>query len=149
MKRASINLIEFYRKVPNRNVPYILRNRVRGSILFKFGLWLCPVVGLVGGLLGIWQSVSSDPYVSPSLLGKLLCVGCVPAFIGSVILWTLPSVVNAQLVSDAKASDYLLCWHCGYNLRGLASPNCCPECGERYNHEELMDLWQRWCERDG
>ncbi len=116
-------------------------------MLFKLGVLLCPVMYSIVGPLAIWQALTSSSHVSARLLDTLFPVACVLAMIGGVILWRLPSIVKARLVSEAKASDYLLCWHCGYDLRGLSSPNKCPECGEQYNHKELMDLWRRWCER--
>lgn len=41
----------------------------------------------------------------------------------------------------ARASDDLLCWQCGYQLRGLTASGLCPECGNAFDHEKLKELW--------
>ncbi len=38
----------------------------------------------------------------------------------------------------------VICFECGYNLRGLPSTYACPECGARFTAEELQLAWSRW-----
>jgi hypothetical protein len=68
------------------------------------------------------------------------CVHCGTAFVESItaVPWTkaeilsLTSVENASIINPQTGvleSDSVLCSNCGYQLRGVAADDRCPECG--------------------
>ena len=42
------------------------------------------------------------------------------------------------------AADYEICFHCGYDLRGLPDHHRCPECGGEYLKAKVVEDWKRW-----
>ena len=50
---------------------------------------------------------------------------------------------SQQLVTSLHEAGFLLCWECGYDLRGTSEPRC-SECGAPFSRDELILKWKNW-----
>ena len=46
-----------------------------------------------------------------------------------------------------RDADNLLCWHCGYDLRGSLQQGVCPECGRPFERAALRYQWEHWIQK--
>jgi hypothetical protein len=70
-------------------------------------------------------------------------------FMAAAAVWTIWSVV--VVIWDARwrrrfrgvlaAAEGLMCFRCGYDLRGIGPVGACPECGEVFIDTALRERW--------
>lgn len=56
-------------------------------------------------------------------------------------VWATILILIFRVKRRAKARDYEMCKHCGYDLRQTPEPGPCPECGREFSLDELTKYW--------
>lgn len=116
-----------------RNIPPFLMSRVTwyviGTTVFSFGfavamIWLSRTQ--VGGK-------NYTGIVTGAILGYFL--------LSSWYVWWFVSSFSS--LRKRVIRNEIPCWHCGYDLTNSESEGVCPECGNRYTHQELNEKWAR------
>ena len=74
-------------------------------------------------------------------------------WISVVVAWAYPVIVlvmiivrrrtHKSVIASLREAEYLICWQCGYDLRGTDEPRC-PECGTEFSRDELIAKWKNW-----
>ena len=54
---------------------------------------------------------------------------------------------NGRFKRHLIEHSWLICFGCGYSLKGLPSHYRCPECGLPYDDTKLVKAWRRWSGR--
>jgi hypothetical protein len=112
------------------------------------------------------QMTASPPYLRRRLV-TLIAVSCAPGVVCLVATFEFKSKVPHWLYTTvcvvpgmvsglagvwyarglkrehlrAFEAQGLLCWRCGYDLRGLGASGTCPECGVGYEGDDLKRRW--------
>lgn len=71
----------------------------------------------------------------------LLLLWLVFFLIAQFVLFEQP---RKRIVGKVRASHFLACEHCAYDLSGVAKAGNCPECGNPYTHEECLRIWKAY-----
>lgn len=62
------------------------------------------------------------------------------------IAWMIaaPAIrARMRMYKAIKASGYLVCGHCAFDVSTLPAEGRCPECGEAYTHDECRRQWRQ------
>ncbi len=114
-------------------------------------LLLAPIVamGLAGGccLFVLLEILSRSPRFSLPLLGFIASVSGLVELVSLAFMCAVPRLCKSTFEHDIRESDFTVCLCCGYSLRGLPTEHSCPECGVRFNKEELRQQWESWFNR--
>ncbi len=105
-------------------------------------------VRVVGYLVVVWVfagAVGLVPrWISRTSPSMRWCFVVAPlALVGVAIGGQVMShVARRRSVRQLRAMDFRLCLKCRYPLSGLDDAGACPECGERFDREGLVNGWQ-------
>lgn len=110
-----------------RATPPYLKRRAWWFVALTFGVAIVQIVLVFGAA----RSGSTRAILLASTLPSLATFAVTGWFI---LAWRRDG-------ARARATDDLLCWHCGYHLKGLTTSGICPECGKAFDHDELRRLW--------
>lgn len=96
-------------------------------------------VGLIAGILSL-TSVALSRFVFRDHSIPI----AVPTALLLILVLSMLLIVRGErrLVARLKASNYSLCPHCGYSLRGHAGQVSCPECGTVSEIEDIETKWR-------
>jgi len=97
---------------------------------------VCSALGLVASLL----------ILNWFLTGVRSPWGTVFFSISTLGIVVTPRILKRKLFSAIADRDFLVCLECGYDLRHLDNDRC-PECGVRYDAEEVVRTWKHWSTR--
>ena len=64
-------------------------------------------------------------------------------FIAGLIVLLTPLWLKRRMRRYVLESDFLVCTHCAYNIRGLADSTC-PECGAKFDSNTVRREWEAW-----
>jgi hypothetical protein len=113
----------------------------RSHILGRANIWftvtmlvsLTPVAAIVLiSQLGLERDMRNDLM---RLVLVVAVIAATPSICLSVWLW--------RVRRRAASFDHLACKRCGFDLRGIAEPGPCPECGLEFVAKELREYWKR------
>jgi hypothetical protein len=86
-------------------------------------LLLEMVFRLIGAYIRPWLPGAFDNFATRVSFAALK-----GGILGLAVFWLLSKNIRMELRKEMSARGYKVCMGCGYNLRGLESPQC-PECG--------------------
>lgn len=112
--------------------PHIRR---RAEILFHAGILMGVIAALLLSAVGS-GSTSGTPRVILICVIALGLAGSIGALVASV--WSA-----RRVLARIESSEYLVCAHCGHDLRGVPSGSC-PACGVPVRNDELRSFWMRY-----
>ncbi len=102
----------------------------RAFFMTGIGLPACMAAALVAE---VWRLRGPD-----TLVWSVLVLA--PVVLG---LFLASFRVQHRLVRTLREGDYRYCPGCCYDLRGVADPGVCPECGRPYSRADLAEDWAR------
>jgi len=111
-----------------KQTPPFLKRRVAWFVLLIVGLSLTSPVAtfLLRNKVPAWAYVVATAV--PGLGSGLLS------------MWFGRAMVREM--KQAERLGWKRCWHCGYDLTGVAADGVCPECGNAYTREDLATKWR-------
>lgn len=118
-----------------KQTPPFLQRRVAWFVLLIVGLSLTSPVAtfLLRNKVPAWAYVVATAV--PGLGSGLLSI------------WFGRAMVREM--KQAERVGWKRCWHCGYDLMGVAAEGVCPECGNAYAREDLATKWRLLAHRPG
>ena len=101
----------------------------------RMGWWVLPSqgTGVLGFLLAVAWCVTG--FKSAWMLGLFWTAGA--------IVFLVPLWLKRRMRRYVLESDFLVCTHCAYNIRGLAGSTC-PECGAKFDSNTVRREWEAW-----
>lgn len=85
----------------------------------------------------LWLVALALQSVKPMLFAFTVPV----AYMVILVIWNLGEM---RLRKQIRQASHLLCEGCLYDLRSSPSAGACPECGFRYQRDELIRMWRDW-----
>ena len=125
-------------ETPPRSVPLLFWNRLRWVRQVARASFVAGVILLVAVSVHALR-VAATPGVDDFLW-------LIPWYLLVFVLglWLCVRVVRRRLNRYVAMHRFEVCTTCGYPLSGLGSSGCCPECGETYEINEVVNVWQYW-----
>jgi len=141
--RIRVSPWSFLQSSPPRGVPWGYWEHSRGTRVKLKGiaaLYLAAAVVLLISFVTYPAATTNAPIWIKFGYGPL-------ALVIGWILTTAYSRSVGRFANHLADHRYLICFECGYDLRGTPSDRC-PECGQSFDNDSLRERWEDWLRKN-
>jgi hypothetical protein len=124
--------------------PAIVRKHNRRFVVGLVAVFLIlPLTGMVVNIASDIFSYEADVLNQWLFYNSLYIIGTwLVLFV--IVQSMLHERPQRRIVGIVRASRFLACEHCAYDLSGVAPAGNCPECGKSYTHEDCRRKWMAY-----